>query len=148
MSPYHQESLDKIRRDHDYMLLLIQRIMGECDRQGELENCSDCQPTRRHVCHGNIEQLIRAFVESTLKHNFLESMYMEHLVPEAHRIAHNRAHTEIAEQLKDIRAIFSDDGNCVVAIEGIDRIRATLKSHFEDYDRELLNYIMAPDATA
>ena len=141
MSPNQEESLAKIRRDHDYMLLLIERIMGECDQTGVLKNCNDCQPTRRHVCHGNIEQLIRSFIEATLKHNFMESMYMEHFVPEAHRIAHNRAHMEIAQQLTEIRVVFSEVGNCVMAIDGMDRVRQTLLGHFKDYDHQLEAYL-------
>lgn len=148
MPPNREESLDKIQRDHDYMLRLIERILGECDQTGQLESCKDCQPTRRHVCHGNIEQLIRSFVEATLKHNFLEAMYMEHFVPDDHRIAHNRAHLEIAQQLKDIRVIFSEDGNCVLAIDGMERIRQTLIAHFKDYDQQLEAYLSAAETRA
>lgn len=136
-----EESLARLRSDHEHMLRLIERIIGECDQVGVRENCNDCQPTRRHLCHGNTEQLIRSFIETTLKHNFLESMLMAHCVPEAHRIAHNEAHLDIARQLKEIRVVLSADGNCVLAIDGIERIRQTLVAHFEDYDQQLEAYL-------
>ena len=60
----------------------------------------------------------------------------------AHRIAHNQAHMEIAQQLKAIRVVFSEDGNCVRAIEGIDRIHQTLQAHFTDYDQQLEAYLL------
>jgi len=148
MSPNQEESLTRIRRDHEHMLRLIERITGECDQVGVHENCNDCQPTRRHVCHGNIEQLIRSFVEATLKHNFLESMLMEHYVPEAHRIAHNQAHLDIARQLKEIRVIFSEDGNCVLAIDGMEKIRQTLIDHFQHYDQHLEGYLKLAETRA
>lgn len=75
-------------------------------------------------------------------------MYMEHFVPDDHRIAHNRAHLEIAQQLKDIRVIFSEDGNCVLAIDGMERIRQTLIAHFKDYDQQLEAYVSAAETRA
>ncbi len=142
MAPDREESIEKIRRDHDYMLQLIDRIRAECNQRGVLNNCNDCHSSRRLVCHGNITQLIRSFVEATLKHNFLEAMFIEHYVPAEERSAHIQAHLEIAQQLKDIRVVFSEDGNSVLAIEGIERVYATLQTHFEEYDAQLEAYLL------
>jgi hemerythrin len=137
-----EEAVERIRRDHENMLHLIDRIGSECTERPTIDNCDDCPSNRRGVCHGNIEQLIRAFVETTLKHNLIESMFMEERVPAAHRIAHNQAHLDIAQQLKAIRVVFSEDGNCVQAIEGIDHIHNILMVHFKDYDQHLENYLL------
>jgi len=123
---------------------LVERIRSECTQRGKISNCNNCASDRRGVCHGNIEQLIRTFVETTLKHNAIESMYMVDLVPASHRNAHIRAHMEIALQLKSIRVVFSEDGNCVEAIEGIDQIHQTLLAHFTDFDEKLEGYLTEP----
>ncbi|TXT24840.1 MAG: hypothetical protein FD131_4834 [Rhodocyclaceae bacterium] len=49
---------------------------------------------------------------------------------------------DIAQQLKAIRVVFSEDGNCVLAIEGIDHIHHTLLAHFKDYDQQLEAYLI------
>lgn len=141
MPPIGDDAVDRIRRDHEHMLQMVGRIRSECSEQGKVANCSECAPNRRGVCHGNIEHLIRSFVESTLKHCAIESMFMEEAVPAAHRIAHNKAHMEIALQLKAIRVIFTEDGNGVQAIEGIDQVHQTLLAHFKDYDLQLETYL-------
>lgn len=143
MPPIGDDAVERIRRDHERMLQLVERIRSECTEQGKVDHCNDCTPNRRGVCQGNIEQLIRTFVETTLKHNVIESMFMEEVAPAAHRLAHNRAHMEIALQLKAIRVIFSEDGNGVQAIEGIDQIHQALLTHFEDYDLQLEGYLRA-----
>lgn len=144
MSAMREQDVEKIRRDHDHMLGLIERIKAECTQRERVDNCNACQPNIRVVCRGNIEQLIKSFVEVTLKHNLIESMYMEDGVPPAHRVAHNRAHLVIAEQLKAIRVVFAEDGNGILAIEGVDRALATLMAHFKDYDQDLEGYLLAP----
>lgn len=144
MSEMRAQDVEKIRRDHDRMLELIARIRAECTVRDSADSCATCQPNLRVVCRGNIEQLIKAFVDVTLKHNLIESMYMEDGVPQAHRIAHNRAHMEIAEQLKAIRVVFAENGNGIKAIEGIELALATLMAHFEDFDQELEAYLLAP----
>ncbi len=141
MAPDREQSIEKVHREHDHMLRLIERIKAVCSQQGRVDNCNDCNLSRRGVCHSDIEQLIRTFVEATLKHNFLEAMYIEHYVPAEERSAHIQAHLEIAQQLKDIRVVFSSDGNSVQAIEGIDRVHATLQSHFLEYDAQLESYL-------
>ncbi|MGB4064927.1 MAG: hypothetical protein WBK19_13980 [Azonexus sp.] len=137
-----EEAVDRIRRDHEHMLHLIDRIRSECTERGKIDNCNDCGASRKGVCHGNIEQMIRSFVETTLKHNLIELMFMEDRVPSAHRLAHNQAHMDIAQQLKAIRVIFSEDGNCVLAIEGIDHVHQTLLAHFKDFDQQLEAYLL------
>ena len=60
----------------------------------KLEQRIDEWATAGCACFGILEsvaQQIRGFVEMTLKHNLIESMYMEGIVPPAHRIAHNQA---------------------------------------------------------
>lgn len=144
MSEIREQDVGKIRRDHDHMLELIARIKAVCTQRERVDSCNTCQPNLRVVCRGNIEQLIKTFVEVTLKHNLIESMYMEDGVPPAHRVAHNRAHLVIAEQLKAIRVVFAEDGNGILAIEGVDQALATLMAHFKDYDQDLEGYLLAP----
>lgn len=141
--PSQEQAVEKLRRDHEYMIELINRITTSCTQLGSIDDCSGCAPTPRHACHNKIEYLIRAFVEVTSKHNLTESIYMEEGVPAAHRIAHNQAHMAIAEELKTIRVVFSEDGNCVLAIEGIDRVLQSLQAHFKDFDLQLENYLLA-----
>lgn len=137
-----EEAVERIRRDHEHMLQLIDRIRAECTERGRIDDCGDCSQSRQGVCHGNIEQMIRAFVETTLKHNLIELMFMEDRVPSAHRLAHNQAHMDIAQQLKAIRVVFSEDRNCILAIEGIDQVHQTLLAHFKDYDQQLEAYLI------
>lgn len=144
MPPLREQAVEKLRRDHDYLIELASRIKGLCSQRGLQENCRECQPNQRNVCQGNVEQLIRSFVEFTLKHNLIESVYMERGVPVAHRTAHIQAHMEIAEQMKTIRAIFSEDGNSVLAIDGIDGVLLTLLAHFQEFDLTLENHLLAP----
>jgi|GEM_PF-1427864 len=143
-----EEAVERMRRDHEHMLELIQRIVSHCDQREQLRrSCTDCHSSHKLVCHGNIEQTIRAFVEMTLKHNLVESMFMEDVVPSAHRVAHNQAHMEIAQQLKEIRVVFSADGNGIQAIEGIERVRQTLIRHFKEHDQQLKAYLTAMAAS-
>ncbi len=144
MPPIRAQAAERIRRDHDIMICLVRRIKATCTQSGKVDNCNDCELSQRPVCHGNIEQLVSAFVEVTLKHNLLESVFMQSGVPHAHRIAHNQAHMDIAQQLKAIRVVFAEDGNCVLAIEGVDQILETLKSHANEYDQALECYLLAP----
>jgi hemerythrin len=144
MTLIREEAAVRMRRDHDLMIDLIQRIKASCTQIGVVDNCKQCQPGRREVCNSNVEQLVRAFVEVTLKHNAMESLYMEECVPPEHRIAHNQAHMTISEQLKAIRVVLSGDGNCVLAIEGIDHVLASLQAHFVEYDRHLEGYLLEP----
>ncbi len=136
-----QSSIEKLRQDHVYMIQLINRIKGMCPQRGVVASCADCSLGKQSVCRGNVEQLIRNFVEVTLKHNLLEGLYMEQGAPAEHRIAHNQAHLDIAEQLQHIRAVFSDDGNSLVAIEGIDQVLAALKTHETQFDAPLEEYL-------
>lgn len=138
------EAIARMRRDHELMLDLIRRIQAVCDEPGAVADCTRCHSDRHDVCQGNIEQLVRAFVEVTLKHNAMESLYMEDLVPAAHRTAHNRAHMGIAEQLKAVRVVLSADGNCVQAIEGVAEVLAALLAHFSEFDQQLEGYLVAP----
>ncbi|MFZ2854147.1 MAG: hypothetical protein WAZ34_08550 [Rhodocyclaceae bacterium] len=133
-----------MRRDHEAMLQMGVRIKSLCTQGNAVEDCGQCQPGQRMVCQGNVEQLIRTFVEVTLKHNLIESLYMEDGVPPAHRIAHNQAHMAQAEQMKAIRVVLSEDGNCIVAIAGIDGVLETLQAHFREYDQQLESYLLAP----
>lgn len=143
MPPIREQAAERMRRDHEQMIDLIQRIKSSCSQIDAVDNCKQCQPSRRQLCNGNIEQLIRSFVEVTLKHNFIESLYMESGVPEAHRVAHNQAHTAIAAKLNAIRVVLSEDGNCVLAIEGVDDVLRSLLAHFTEYDQHLEGYLLA-----
>lgn len=137
-----EEAIQRMRRDHDTMIDLIRRIQAVCGERGTVVDCGSCHSDRRDVCHGNLEQLLRAFVEVTLKHNAMESLYMEDAVPAAHRAAHNRAHMRIAEQVKAVRIVLSADGNCVQAIEGIEAALTALLDHFAEFDQQLEGYLL------
>ncbi len=137
-----EEAIQRMRRDHACMIDLIQRIKASCTQNGVVESCHHCQSDHRQLCHANIEQLVKAFVEATLKHNVIESLYMQDGVPKDHRIAHNKAHQAIAQQLQAIRIIFSEDGNCVLAIHGVDDVLATLQTHFAEFDQQLESYLL------
>lgn len=120
---------------------MVERIRAECGQRNKIEHCSNCQAPHRTVCQGNIDQLIRAYIEATMKHSLIESMYMEEGVPAAHRIAHNQAHMAISQKLKAIRVVLSEDGNYVQAIDGIDDIQETLLAHYRDFDLPLERYL-------
>jgi hemerythrin len=142
MPPIREHAVERIHRDHDYMIELAQRIKAACTAGGGAVNCGECHPNLRQVCHGNIDELIRTFVETTLKHNLIESLLMEDGMPLDHRIAHKQAHLDIAKQMKAIRAVFSADGNCILAIEGIDTVVASLQAHSDSYDLQLEKYLL------
>lgn len=142
MPMIQEEAVERMRRDHACMIELISRIKATCTQVHVLDNCNQCQSGRRQVCHAEVRQLVAAFVETTLKHNVLESLYMDGRVPKAHRQAHNQAHMAIAEQVKTIRIVLSEDGNCVLAIAGIDEVLAGLAAHFNEFDRQLEDYLL------
>lgn len=139
-----EEAVARMRRDHAGMVELIHRMQAACTQTAVVDNCNHCPSSQRELCRSEIEHLLRAFVEATLKHNVMESLYMEHGVPAAHRLAHNQAHMRLAEQLKAIRVVLAGDGNCVLAIDGIDDALASLLAHFSEFDEHLENYLLAP----
>ncbi|MBL8430233.1 MAG: hypothetical protein JNJ95_10140 [Dechloromonas sp.] len=145
MSPVDGDAVERIHRDHARMLEMIDRIRAECGQRNTIQHCNDCHAPHRAVCQGNIDQLIRGFIEATMKHSLIESMFMDDKVPAAHRAAHNQAHMVIAQQLKSIRVVLSEDGNYVHAIDGIDEIHAALISHFRDFDLPLERYLQETD---
>ncbi len=124
------------------MIKLANRIKALCTQSDEVSNCNSCDRGKFQVCRGNIDQQIRSFVEFTLKHNLIESLYMTDVVPKAHRIAHTQAHLSIAQKMKSIRAVFSEDGNCILAIEGIDHVLESLLAHIEEFDQPLEQYLL------
>ena len=127
MSSVGEDAVGRIHRDHGRMMEMIDRIRAECGQSNTIQHCNDCHAPHRAVCQGNIDLLIRAFIEATMKHSLIESMFMEDRVPAAHRMAHNQAHMAISQQLK--------------AIDGIDEIQETLLSHFRDFDQPLERYL-------
>ncbi len=141
MSPDGENAIERMHRDHGRMLEMIERIRSECGQRNKMDSCGNCQAPNRPVCQGNIDQLIRGFVEATLKHCLIESMFMDDRVPAAHRIAHNQSHMDIAHQLKSIRVVLSACGNYVQAIEGVERIHENLLAHFRDFDEPLESYL-------
>lgn len=144
MPPIRAQAIDRIHRDHDYMIELAHRIKAACTQNGTVENCNECHQDQRQLCHGNINDLIRLFVETAQKHNLYEVLLMSEGVPLAHRIAHQQAHLALADQMKAIRVVFSAAGDCIVAIEGIDRVLDTLLLHGQEFDSQLEAYLMAP----
>jgi len=144
MPPIREQAVERIRRDHEYMIELAQRIRDLCTQVKDRDSCNACQPSRRQVCHGDIDHLLRTFVEATQKHHVIESLLMENGVPQAHRLAHRRAHSSLTSQIKATRVLFSADGNCLMAIRGIDDVIAGMVAHFEEYDRQLEGYLGVP----
>ena len=141
----HEHPIDKIDRDHAYLVELMQKIDAACINPGAVSNCRQCDNGRRMVCQGNVDQLIRTFVEGTLKHHMIESAYMADTVPKAHRIAHAQAHLAIAEQLRAIRVQFSADGNTVTAIDGMDVAFDAIRTHIVEFDGPLEQYLRGSD---
>lgn len=142
MVPEH--AVDKIRRDHDYLFELIGRIEALCDRRDEEINCRGCGAELRVVCQGNVHQLIQTLVETTLKHHAVEAFYMSDAAPPEHRTAHVRAHMDIAEKLKAIRIEFSDDGNCITAIDGVEQALTAIRAHIDEFDAPLERFLLQP----
>ena len=137
------ETVERMHRDHAHLVDMVARIKGLCGKTTPQKNCLACPQVERSVCQGNVEQLILSFVEMTLKHQLVESVHMQNKVPDSHRFAHIESHSLIAEQLKKIRAVFSDDGNCIVAIEGIDHALDSLLAHIKEFDQPFENYLLA-----
>ena len=133
----------KLRQDHEYMMELMGEIRALCVRAEPIENCTICPVSQRALCGSNIEQSIRVFIEVTLRHNLIESACMDINVPRAHRIAHNLAHIEMAEQMETIRRAFVASGNGAVAVESIVALLDTLATHFAEYDLPLEKYLLA-----
>lgn len=133
----------KLRQDHEYMVELMEEIRRLCIRGDSSENCTSCSLSQRVICGSNIEQAIRDFVEVTLRHNLIESACMDSHVPRAHRVAHNLAHLEIAEQLEAIRRGFAASGNGVVAVNEIGALLDAQAAHFAEYDLPLEKYLLA-----
>lgn len=146
MVPEH--ALEKIRRDHDYLFELMARLDAVCKLREEEINCRRCGTDRRIVCQGNVQQLVQTFTETTLKHHAVEAFYMADTAPPGHRTAHVRAHMEIAERLKAIRVEFSEDGNCITAIDGIEQAVAAIRAHIDEFDAPLEHFLLNPALTA
>lgn len=125
------------------MIALMRRITRLCGRRDTADDCNACPSGQRSVCHEEIEQLVRTFVDATLRHNLVESFYMTELVPSAHRTAHNRAHLEIAEQLKAVRLAYAANGNGILAIESIEQIFAMISAHMTEFDADLEELLLA-----
>jgi hemerythrin len=141
MVPGH--AVEKIHRDHDYLFELMARLESVCDKRSERINCHTCEGGVRVVCRGNVSELVQTFIEVTLKHHAVEALYMSDAAPQEHRTAHLRAHLAIAEQLKAIRVRFSDDGNAVTAIDGIEQAVAMMRAHMDEFDRPLEGFLLA-----
>lgn len=142
MTQAREHEVKRIHQDHEYLFQLIAKIKSACADAGSRKICWECPPTQRGVCQGNVDQLILHLVEVTLKHHLLESVFMAEGVPQEHRVAHMRSHVKIAEQMKSIRVIFSEDGNCILAIEGVEGVLDSLSAHIEEFDRPLEEYLL------
>ena len=81
--------------------------------------------------------------EITLRHNLMESACMVGQVPEEHRVAHNRAHLQIAEKMRAIRLNFRRRGNGALAIRDVSEVLELLTSHLAEYDQQLESYLLA-----
>ena len=133
----------KLRQDHEYMIELMEEIRDLCIREEPEKSCTACPVSRRAVCGSNIEQSIRVFIEVSLRHNLIEAACMDIHVPRAHRIAHNLAHIEMAEQMEAIRRAFEASGNGAVAVEAIGALLDSHATHFVEYDLPLEKYLLA-----
>ncbi|HEY6897155.1 MAG TPA: hypothetical protein VI279_07825 [Rhodocyclaceae bacterium] len=144
MEPIRELAFDRTHRDHKLMIDFAERIKAACTQRSTVDDCHQCCPDLRHICRSAVENLIKAFVEATLKHDVIEALLMKGNVPPAHRLAHMQSHIAIAEQLKSIRVVLSEDGNCVLAVDGIDGVLSLLLAHYEEYDQPLENYLLGP----
>ncbi len=143
MSSDREQLVAKLRQDHRYMVDLMHQIKALCGKSEAAVSCDHCPANQRVLCHDNLDQLIRTFVDVTLRHNLVESACMGDDVPREHRQAHMRAHLDIAEKLKAIRFVFSENGDGILAIEGIGAVFSTLSAHLVDYDQDLEQYLLA-----
>ena len=144
MNMFPEHAVEKIQRDHDYLFELMERIEAVCDRRDDEIDCRSCLSGRRIVCQGNVHQLIQTFTEATLKHHAVEAFYMADAAPPEHRKAHARAHMAIAEKLKAIRVEFSEDGNYITAIDGVEEAVAAIRAHIDEFDAPLEQMLMQP----
>ena len=138
-----EQLVAKLRQDHEYMAELMAQIRQLCLRGDVVENCNACTVGQRTLCTSDIVHSIRTFIDVTLRHNLIESACMADHVPREHRIAHNRAHIAIAEQLEGIRQAFSESGNGVVAVAGLAALFDTLAAHLDEFDHPLEQYLLA-----
>lgn len=143
MTTVRDEAIARMHQDHAHMADLIRRIEASCVRDVGAPGCIRCNPTRYQACRGSIDDLIRSLVEVTLKHNAMEALAMRDHAPPEHRQAHQQDHVRIAERMNGIRVVLSQDGDCVLAIAGIDEVLASFESHNARYDRELEGYLEA-----
>jgi len=144
MTQERVHDVKRIHQDHDYLFQLIEKIKSACADVSDRKSCWECPQTQRAVCQGNVEQLILNLTEVTLKHHLLESVFMADGVPKEHRVSHIRSHMKIAEEMKAIRVIFSEDGNCILAIEGVEQVLASLAAHIDEFDLPLEEYLLTP----
>ena len=144
MNMIPSDAVAKIHRDHDYLFELMERIEAVCSKRDEQINCRSCGGDIRVVCQGNVHQLIQTFTEATLKHHAVESFYMSDAAGAEHRTAHVRSHMAIAEKLKAIRVEFSEDGNCISAIDGVEQAIAAIRAHIVEFDAPLEAMLMQP----
>lgn len=136
-----ESSIEKLHDDHAYLHALIERMRSCCTPGAARTDCRSCQPAKQRLCRSNVEQLIRTFIQTTLKHHLLESLLMENHVPEPHRQAHNAAHLVLAERLDQIRAVLADDGETVLAIDGLEQFESDLMAHETGFDGPMLQYL-------
>lgn len=142
MSDDQEQIVIKLRNDHKFMVELMERIKALCAQGETVQGCHACLPGQRSLCHENLDQLIKTFVDVTLRHNLVESACMDNKVPREHRVEHNRAHLKIADQMKAIRLVFKGNGDGVVAIEGIATVFETLSQHLSEFDAPLERYLL------
>lgn len=138
-----EQLVAKLRQDHDYMVGLMAQIRRLCMHGDGAENCNCCTVGQRTMCNSEIVQSIRTFVDVALRHNLIESACMADHVPRDHRVAHNRAHIAIAQQLEGIRQTFSESGNGVVAVAELAALFDVLSAHIDEFDHQLEQYLLA-----
>ena len=138
-----EQLVSKLRQDHEYLDELMAQLRHLCLRGDGVENCTGCTVGQRTLCNSDIVLSIRTFVDVTLRHNLIESACMADHVPREHRVAHNRAHIAMAEQLEGIRQAFSESGNGVVAVAALAALFDTLAAHVEEFDHPLEQYLLA-----
>jgi hypothetical protein len=138
-----EQLVSKLRQDHEYMAALMAQIRHLCLRGDGVDHCNGCSVGQRTMCSSDIALAIRTFVDVTLRHNLIESACMAEHVPREHRVAHNRAHIAIAEQLEGIRQAFGESGNGVVAVAALAALFDTLAAHLDEFDHPLERYLLA-----
>ena len=142
MSSNQEQLITKLRQDHAYLLELMARIRAMCKTGFPEEGCQKCDLSRREPCQMDIEHLLRALFDVSLRHHLVESAWMKNNVPSDHLIAHNADHLKISDAMSRIRQDFKEYGNGLIAIAQVSALLDHLASHLEKFDLPMEHFFL------